>query len=138
MYLFDTDALTNVLKPKPAPALLDRLKILPRHDQFTTTITVGEIVYGAWRSRTPDIYLERLDQILLPRVTILPFGRDAAYHYGALRAQLEREGTPVAHPDLQIAAIAITHGLILITGNLRHFDRIPGLAVENWLQESTI
>ncbi|MDP9373953.1 MAG: type II toxin-antitoxin system VapC family toxin, partial [Chloroflexota bacterium] len=53
--------------------------------------------------------------------------------YGTLRAELEAAGTPLAEPDLRIASIALTHDLTLVTGNLRHFGRISGLAVENWL-----
>ena len=63
----------------------------------------------------------------------MPFDREAAEVYGPLRAELERQGRPLAAPDLQIAAIALSRDLTLITGNVRHFGRVPGLRVENWL-----
>jgi tRNA(fMet)-specific endonuclease VapC len=69
-------------------------------------------------------------------VTILPFDDTAAGVYGALRAQLERQGTPLAEPDLRIAAVALANDLILVTGNVRHFARVPGLPIENWLAPS--
>ena len=53
--------------------------------------------------------------------------------YGRLRAELERNGRPLAEPDLRIAAIALARELTLVSGNARHFGRVPGLRVENWL-----
>lgn len=64
---------------------------------------------------------------------MLPFDTLAARTFGALKAMLERTGTPLAEPDLRIAAIALTRGLILVTRNVRHFQRIPELTVENWI-----
>lgn len=135
MYLFDTDVVTNPLKPRPSRALLTRLAALTAEQQHITTITLGEIVYGAGRSNRPAYHLERLQQLILPQVQVLPFDDAAAYCYGMLRAQLEEKGAPMACADLQIAAIALSRGLILITGNTRHFGRVPGLRLENWLAE---
>lgn len=64
---------------------------------------------------------------------ILPFDKAAAKVYGPLRARLESEGRPLAEPDLRIACIALSRELTLVTGNLRHFARVPDLSVENWL-----
>jgi len=61
------------------------------------------------------------------------FDDRAARHYGRLRDDLERSGTPIGDADLRIAAIARTHELTVVTGKVRHFERVPGLAVENWL-----
>ncbi len=68
-----------------------------------------------------------------PRVQILPFDRPAAEAYGKLRAALERSGRPLPDPDLMIAAIALVRRLTLVTGNVRHFVRVPELQIENWL-----
>ena len=65
---------------------------------------------------------------------LLPFDESAAEEYGRLRAYLEAQGTPIGHPDTQIAAIALANDLTVVTGNVRHFQRVPGLAVENWLE----
>jgi tRNA(fMet)-specific endonuclease VapC len=70
---------------------------------------------------------------LLAHLSVLPFDAEAARRYGEARAFLERQGTPVGDADLRIAAIGLARGLTLITGNVRHFERVPGLAVENWL-----
>jgi tRNA(fMet)-specific endonuclease VapC len=67
-------------------------------------------------------------------VPVLPFHEAAAHTYAELRAHLEHHGSPLAEPDLRIAAIARTFDLVLVTGNERHFRRIPGLVVENWIE----
>jgi predicted nucleic acid-binding protein len=132
-YLFDTDALSNPLKKNPSLAFLRRLAAVRPEDQFTSTITVGEMVYGAYKSSRPDYFLQRLDSEVWPNVRILPFDLDAALVYGRVRRELESQGTPVAEPDLRIASIALARGLTLITGNVRHFAHVPGLSIENWL-----
>jgi tRNA(fMet)-specific endonuclease VapC len=134
MYLLDTDILGNLLKPSPSTSLIARLASIPAQQQCTSAITLGELVYGASRlGARATALLGRIEQVLLPNLPILPFDSDAARRYGALRAHLEQEGLPLAEGDLRIAAIALAHGLTLVTGNVRHFSRVPGLAVENWL-----
>jgi tRNA(fMet)-specific endonuclease VapC len=133
MYLFDTDIVTNVFKKQPSTHLLKRLAQTPQRDQHISTITVAEIVYGAWKSVRPQHHLRNLQETLLPAVNIVAFDAKAAYVCGSLRARLEREGAPLALADLEVAAIAIANELILVSGNVRHFARIPDLKVENWL-----
>ena len=133
MYLFDTDIITNVFKKKPSKTLLQRLGAIPRSRQFISTITISEIVYGAEKSSRPAYHLKNLQEILLPAVNIIGFDGKAAYVCGKLRAYLEKKGMPLDFADLQIAAIAIANGFILVTGNTRHFARIQELKVENWL-----
>ncbi|MFW5640124.1 MAG: type II toxin-antitoxin system VapC family toxin [Thermodesulfobacteriota bacterium] len=134
MYLFDTDAITNLLKKRPSSSLIHRLKEVKPEKQFISSITIAEIVYGAIKSDRPEHHLENLETILLPMVTVLDFDVRAGYIAGHHRAKLEKLGTPLAWPDLQIAAIAISHQMTLVTGNIRHFSRIPELRVENWLR----
>lgn len=74
------------------------------------------------------------NKFLLPAVNIVGFDAKAAYVCGGLRAKLERAGTPLALADLEVAAIALANDLMLVSGNLRHFARIDGLRVENWLE----
>ena len=133
MYIFDTDIYTNVMKKVPSKKLLNRLKKLPRRDQFTTTITIGEVYYGIMKASNRARLLKIFENVLLPRATILPFGFSAAKKYGDIRSFLEKQGTPLAHADLQIASIALSMKMTIITGNLKHFQRIPQLTAENWL-----
>jgi tRNA(fMet)-specific endonuclease VapC len=134
MYLLDTDVLSNLLRPAPSTALVSRLASVPPEQQFTSAVTLGELVYGAHRlkERTRAL-LERLDETLLPNLPVLPFDASAARRYGEVRAELERRGALIGDADLRIASIALTHDLTVVTGNVRHFARVPGLRVENWL-----
>ena len=132
-YLFDTDTITNVLKPHPSRKLLRWLAGISRKQQFISTITVGEIVYGAMKSARPEFHIRNLETVLLPRVNIVSFDAKAAFFFGRLRAEQERRGAPSSHADLQIAAIALANELVLVTGNVRHFSMIEDLNVENWL-----
>ena len=70
---------------------------------------------------------------MLRAQVIVPFDAPAAEIYASLRARLEREGRRLADLDLMIAAICLARGLTLVTGNVRHFSRVPDLRVENWL-----
>jgi predicted nucleic acid-binding protein len=133
MYLFDTDIITNVLKKQPSQCLLERLALLPKHQQHISTVTVSEIVYGAMKSSRPAYHLNNLEKVLLPSVNVVSFDSKAACVCGRLRAELEKKGQPLDLADLEIASIAIAEDLILITGNIRHFCRIEGLRLENWL-----
>ena len=133
MFIFDTDIYTNVLRRIPSEKLLNRLKMVPRRDQFTTTITIAEVYYGILKAANRTKLRKLFESVLLSRATILPFDFSAAKKYGGIRSFLEKQGTPLAHADLQIASITLSMNMTLITGNLKHFQRIPQLTVENWL-----
>jgi len=134
VFIFDTDIYTNVMRKIPSKKLMDRLKKVPRKDQFTTSITIGEVFYGIMKSSNILRLLKLFEIVLLPRAIILPFDFLAGKKYGELRSLLEKQGTPLEHVDLQIASIALSRNMTLITGNIRHFQRVPDLKVENWLQ----
>ena len=133
MYLLDTDTITNIFKQTPSSKLQGKLREVPAEQQFISTITIYEIVYGAYKSARIDRHLQNLRELLLPQVTIVDFDSDAAYVCGALRVELERSGVPLPLADLQVASIAIANELVLVTGNAGHFQRIPGLPVQNWM-----
>jgi len=135
MYLFDTDCLSNILKKAPSPLLIKKLETLPKDLQFTTSINVSEIYFGAYRSRNRKKILKAYEDKVFPNVNILPFDTDSGKIYGRLKALLEKRGLSKSEPDLMIAAIAIQHNMILITGNKRHFMNIPGLNMEDWINE---
>ncbi|NOQ80636.1 MAG: PIN domain-containing protein [Gammaproteobacteria bacterium] len=133
MFLFDTDTITNIVKPRPSQNLLKKLANISINQQFISTITISEIVYGAEKSQRPEFHLNNLETILLPAVNIVGFDTKAAYVCGRIRAELEKRGTPLDLADLEIASIAIANGLTLITNNVKHFERVPMLQYENWL-----
>lgn len=135
MYLLDTDVLSNLLKRSPPVALLVRLAVVPAQQQSTASITVGEIACGAHRlGARGQVFLDKLDTLLLANLSVLPFDTEAARWYGSVRAGLERRGTPLGDADMRIASIALARGLTVVTGNTRHFSAVPGLTVENWLE----
>ena len=136
MYLLDTDILSNLLKRTPSTVLIAKLASIPPAEQFTSSITLGELIYGAHRlGARSGTLLERLESTLPTNLPILPFDASAARIYGEVRADLERLGTPIGDADLRIGAIALSHGLTVVTGNVRHFQRFPSLPLENWLEE---
>lgn len=133
-FLFDTDILSNLVRRAPSPSLLRRLALTPVEQQATSSITVGELYYGARRlADGGDTLIARIDSALLTNLAVVPFDVGAARAYGELRADLERAGTPVGDADMRIAAIAKANDLTVVTANLRHFERISGLSVQNWL-----
>jgi tRNA(fMet)-specific endonuclease VapC len=134
VYCFDTDILSATIRREPSLVLIRRLAQLPPSEQFTTAITMGELLYGAARRNSRKLTIQVRD-LLQGAITILPFDDSAAEAYGQLRAHLEADGKPLAEPDLRIASIAISQDLTLVTGNTRHFARIPDLPVENWLSQ---
>ncbi len=135
-WLFDTDAISEVLRPKPAVRYIAWLRTIAVDEQLTTAITVGELYWGAHRSAARERHLRKIEEVLLPSLQILPFDAKAAKQFGALKALLEVEGTRLADADLQIASIALVEGHELVTGNLRHFSRIPGLRINTALAAS--
>lgn len=135
-YLLDTDIVSNLMRRQPSISLIRRLASVEPQDQHTSSITLGELVYGAQRLPERATALqERIDRLIPAQLPVLPFDEPAARHYGSVRASLELAGTPIGDADLRIAAIALAHDLTVITGNTRHFQRVPGLGVENWLEE---
>ncbi len=135
-YLFDTDAISEVLKKRPAPAYLRWLARLPRAEQFTSAIAIGELFRGAFRSAELARHLENIESRVLPALTVLPYDVSVARVYGQIHAQLAGSGRTVADADLQIAATALHHGLEVVTANLRHFERVPGIRLHLGLAEA--
>lgn len=126
-FLFDTDAISELLRPRPLQPYVEWLKAIPRDAQFTSAATVGELFEGAFRSAAKERHLINIEERVLPAVTILPFDLPTARVFGMIRAELEGDGDILPDADLQIAATAIFHDLELVTGNIRHFQRIPNL-----------
>ncbi len=128
-FLFDTDAIGETLRSRPDPSYVAWLGTIARKDQYTSAITVGELFYGAYRAAAGGRHVSMIEDRVLPAVTVLPFDRAVAQIYGRLAADLAGQGQPLADADLQIAATALHHDLELVTGNLRHFGRIPDLNI---------
>ena len=135
-FLFDTGAISELLRPRPNLSYVHWLRMLSREEQFTTAVVIGELYKGAYRSQVTHRHITNIEHRILPAVTVLPYDVATAKVFGQVRARLEEAGTILADADLQIAATAIYHGLELVTGNLRHFSRIPGLRINTILADS--
>lgn len=133
MYLFDTNVLSEVLKKRPHEALLERLSSIPGQLQYTSCICVMELRYGSKRRPDHAIFWRRIEKDLLSLVQVLPVTPEVAITAGDTAASLSSQGRSISAEDLLIAATAMQGNLILVTANVRHFVRIEGLRVENWL-----
>ena len=135
-YLFDTDAISEVLKRRPARGYLRWLEAVPRQDQFTSAVSIGELYRGAFRSPNRDRHLQNIEAQILRAVTVLPYDQEVARVYGEMAADLESQGRRLADADMQIAATAVHHGLELVTGNIRHFERVSRLKMNEILVQA--
>jgi tRNA(fMet)-specific endonuclease VapC len=97
-----------------------------------TAISVGELVHGVYKSAQVEENLARLS-VLLANVIVLAYDERAAREFGRLKAELERSGRRLSDLDLQVASIAQVHDAPLATHNQRHFGRLSGLVLEDWL-----
>ncbi len=136
MYCFDTDVLSATMRRDPSLPLIRRLAQIPPNEQFTTAITMGELLYGAAR-RDSEKLNRQVRDLIRGALTVLPFDEAAAAVYGPLRASLEAEGRRLDEPDMRIASVALSRDLTLVTANVRHFARVPNLNVQNWLKAET-
>jgi tRNA(fMet)-specific endonuclease VapC len=128
--VLDTDTCVEILRGNQR--VLARRVAIPG-SVVTTWITAGELFHGAARSAYPASN-HRLVTDFLTTLTVLDLDLVAAQRFGALKAELEGAGRRLADLDLLIAATTLAHGAILVTGNRRHYGRIPGLHCEDWIR----
>lgn len=128
-YLLDTNACIAIMKNNIK--VLNRIRKVGIETVYLCTPVKAELWFGAYKSQRIEENQARLRMFFndLPSLT---FDDLAAEHFGNIRAFLARQGTPIGPYDLQIAAIATSHNLILVTHNTREFARIPNLQLEDW------
>ena len=129
-YMLDTNIVIYTIKNRPSQVR----ETFKKHDNqmCISSVTYGELIYGAERSSQPERNLADIEG-LAARVNIMPFDHHAAEHFGQLRAELYQIGKPIGPYDMMIAGHARAYGLILVSNNLKEFERIPGLRLENWV-----
>ena len=135
-FLFDTDAISELLRKRPAPSYIKWLMNIPKEDQYTSAVVIGELCKGAYRSQARERHLANIEDRILPSVTVLPYDLGCAKIFGKVRGYLEETGANLPDADIQIAATAIYHELTLVTGNLSHFERIDKLRLNTILSDS--
>jgi tRNA(fMet)-specific endonuclease VapC len=132
-YLLDTNILSDLVK-HPQGRVAEKVASLParqREGLFTSVIVASELRYGV-EKRGSNILAQRVEE-LLQVIEVHPLPIHADRHYARIRADLERTGTVVGANDMLIAAHALAAQAVLVTNNLREFQRVQGLKVENWL-----
>jgi tRNA(fMet)-specific endonuclease VapC len=132
-YLLDTNVCIRYLNGRSL-GILKRLDELPDSKVCVSSITKFELRYGALRSNFSE-KIQAQQEYFLSRFVSLPFDDVAHGLAASIRADLTRAGTPIGPYDLLIAAIALSHDLILVTHNTREFSRISGLKIEDWEQD---
>lgn len=129
-YLLDTNIVIYTMKNRPQQV---KRRFQQHHGQMgISTVTIGELVFGAEHSQQVERNLADIEA-LAPRLEVLPFDSKAAYHFGQIRAALYHAGRPIGPYDMMIAGHARASGLKLVTNNVKEFERVPGLLVEDWI-----
>ncbi|EAB6718245.1 tRNA(fMet)-specific endonuclease VapC, partial [Salmonella enterica subsp. enterica] len=126
-YLLDTNFCIRILRDRPS-GLRERFNA--NADALCiSSIVLTELIYGAERSARPEHHREQV-ALFAQRLPVLPFDEAAADHAADIRATLERSGFPIGSYDILIAGVARSRGLVVVTGNLREFQRVAGLRCE--------
>lgn len=128
-YMLDTNICIFTVKNRPA----HMREVFNRHhgQMCISAVSLMELIYGAEKSASPERNLTVVEGFAA-RLDVLPYDEIAASHTGQLRAELAKSGTPIGPYDQMIAGHARSRGLIVVTKNLREFDRVLGLRVEDW------
>lgn len=129
-YLLDTDTCIYWLNGRQS--VRDRLLAVGWTQVAICVITVAELYYGAYNSSRVTENLARAEQFI-QQLSVLPLSNNALRRFGELKAEFRRTGQPLADFDLLIASVALTEDRVLVSNNIRHYDRIPGLQLENWI-----
>lgn len=129
-YMLDTNIVIYTIKNRPVKVRASFLK--NQGKMCISSITWGELVYGAERSSLPEKNYRDIEG-LSARLETSCFDDHAAEHFGQIKAELYNLRKPIGPYDMQIAGHARALGLILVTNNMKEFSRVPGLRLENWV-----
>jgi tRNA(fMet)-specific endonuclease VapC len=132
-YMLDTNIIIYIIKRKP----IELLHTFNSHTGLLciSAISHGEMQHGIEKSSNPAKNRSTYNDFI-SRLEILDYGQRAAEHCGDIRAYLEKRGKVIGVNDLQIAAHARSEGLVIVTNNVKEFERVDGLRTENWLDQA--
>jgi len=130
-YLLDTNICIYVIKQRPIHVLQRFYQEEPSQIGLSS-MSLFELQYGVSKSSKPEQNATALQAFILPLI-ILNFDQETAVHAGIIRAQLEQQGQIIGAYDLLIAAHALQHNLVLVSHNVKEFQRVPNLKLENWV-----
>jgi tRNA(fMet)-specific endonuclease VapC len=129
-YLLDTDICIFWLKSHPA--IKERLLAVGWNQVSICVVTVAELYYGAYNSSRVAENLVQVER-LVQQLPVVPLQNHALNHFGEIKTTLRRQGQSLPDFDLLIASVALAEDYVLVTNNLRHYQRITGLRVETWI-----
>ena len=132
LFMLDTDTCIFLMRGE-SPALAARVQSVPLQQQVMSAVTFAELTYGVQASAAAKRKQNQsvLDSLVL-HLAVLDWPQNAAKHYAEIRADLKKRGAQLGAADLMIAAHARAMGAIVVTNNVNDFERVKGLAVENW------
>ncbi len=130
-YLLDTNICIYLIKQQP-PEVLQRFQQIQIQQLHIPTITVFELYYGIEKNNSHSRNLKVLEKFIAP-LTVVDFSLQAAKKAAHIRATLQKQGLSIGAYDIQIAAVALTENMTLLTNNTREFERVDGLLLENWV-----
>ncbi len=131
-YLLDTNICVYLIKKRP-PEVLDRFRRHSPQDVAISTITLFELQYEVEKSQYLQRSKDALAKFLLP-LNLIDLDRSSAIEAAIIRAQLEEKGMPIGPYDLLIAGLARSRDMTLVTNNIKEFERVVGLHLENWIE----
>ncbi|KRP64800.1 type II toxin-antitoxin system tRNA(fMet)-specific endonuclease VapC [Pseudomonas orientalis] len=129
-YMLDTNIVIYVIKRRPIEILHKFNANVGR--MVISSITLAELMHGAEKSKFVEKNTRTVEDFI-SRLEVVHYDDKAAFHYGSIRSDLEKKGTPIGVNDLHIAGHARSSGLVLVTNNEDEFKRVNGLIVENWI-----
>jgi tRNA(fMet)-specific endonuclease VapC len=132
LYMLDTDTVSHLVRGK-TPALDARIVAVAPEQVCISAVTRGELLYGL-RLKDGAHRLAQVVEQFLSRVRCLPWDEAAATQFAIVATDLNKAGMPIGSMDAMIAGHAIAAGAVFVTNNRRHFDRVAGLRVENWVR----
>ena len=133
MYLLDTNILSEMIKRQPNSHVLSRLGSKPAHTLFTSCICIMELRFGSALREDFEKFWQKIAKEIISKVNIISIGEKEALRAGDILADLSKSGQTIGLDDVLIAASAIVNHYTVVSANVRHFSRIRGLEVENWL-----
>ena len=137
LYLLDTNIASYYLRRSSAVLEARVNEALLQQSVALSVLTRAELRFGQAGMAADDRRRTLIDHFL-QHVPSLPWTPRAADHYGALKDANRRHGSPIGEIDTQIAAHALAEGLTLVPHNTRHFERVPGLKLQDWMSETPV
>ena len=134
MYMLDTNICIYIIKRRPSEVLAKFEKI-PKDHICISVVTYAELKFGVEKSSSKQMNQNIVEEFIA-RLKVNLWDKEAAIHYAKIRYYLEHQGTPIGNMDMMIAAHARSQKCRLVTNNLREFERVPDLKLENWMINS--